>query len=238
MAFVCLLDCAFCFFQNQPCRLVPTELNCGLPCDESVFSTEIPTQKVQFQRTRDITIYSAFRRLFDDQQPVPQTPYTAPRSHPKVASPEPFSQQSVTALDMFILGHRMSLDPCFSKVCLHLARSVLTFVSPLVLYAFVHSHVALVSPFIRNCSSQFSEDPTLTAIRTALSRWQTMWTTIDSNVSIQGRGILGFYKNGYNFWLASQFLIRKKESVDALTSIGVTREHKLHQLQIVLQNDN
>jgi hypothetical protein len=90
---ISLLDCAFFFFQNYPCRLAHTEMECDLPCDESLFVSEHPFAEPNFRFQRDLRLSEAFRNLFDE----------APESSP----------MDLTALDMFILIHSMSCARSF-----------------------------------------------------------------------------------------------------------------------------
>lgn len=85
---ILLLDCAFFFFQNYPCRLSHTEMECDLPCDESLFVSEHPFVEPNFRFQREFRLSEAFRNLFEE----------APESSP----------MDLTALDMFILIHSMS----------------------------------------------------------------------------------------------------------------------------------
>ena len=48
---------------------------------------------------------------------------------------------------------------------------------------------------------------------------------------------MGFYKNGYNFWLVSQLLITKKESVDVVMRMEVKCKDKLEKLKVLLMDE-
>lgn len=48
---------------------------------------------------------------------------------------------------------------------------------------------------------------------------------------------MGFYKNGYNFWLVSQLLITKKASVDVVMQMEVKCEDKLEKLNVLLMDE-
>lgn len=88
---ISLLDCAFSFYQNFPCRLTPGELECDLPCDDFVFNCKHPFTHEHFRFTRETTIYEAFQYLFDDDQPISKINGTS---------------MDFTVLDTFILIHR------------------------------------------------------------------------------------------------------------------------------------
>lgn len=82
------------------------------------------------------------------------------------------------------------------------------------------------------------EDSTLIGIRTALSRWRDHWFTLRNTVSSHEWASMGFYKNGYNFWLVSQLLITKKESVDVVMQMEVKCEDKLEKLKVLLRDES
>ncbi|GAB1191426.1 hypothetical protein APSETT444_000599 [Aspergillus pseudonomiae] len=72
----------------------------------------------------------------------------------------------------------------------------------------------------------------------SLSRWHDHWTRLRSATSSHDWASMGFYKNGYHFWLVSQLLITKKESVDVVMRMEVKCEDKLEQLKVLLKDDN
>jgi hypothetical protein len=49
---------------------------------------------------------------------------------------------------------------------------------------------------------------------------------------------MGFFKNGYNFWLVSHLLTTKKESVDVVMKMEVRCEDKLEKLKVLLKDEN
>lgn len=49
---------------------------------------------------------------------------------------------------------------------------------------------------------------------------------------------MGFYRNGYNFWLVARLLINQKESVDVVMQMEVKCEDKLQKLSVLLQDEN
>ncbi|KAJ5502614.1 transcriptional regulator family: Fungal Specific TF [Penicillium fimorum] len=206
ISIISLLDCAFFFFQNYPCRLTYTEMECDLPCEESVFSSEHPFAEPNFCFSRGLVLSEAFENLFDE----------APESHP----------MSLTALDMFILIH--------------------------ILFSFINTHMTLLGSLIRtghfknprksasispNETSKISEDSILVSIRTALSRWRDYWVALRHRVTSDEWASMGFYKNGYNFWLVSQLLITNKNAVDVVMQMEVHCEDKLEKLKVLLLDD-
>lgn len=90
-----LIDCAFSFFSNFPCRLTVTEMKFDLPCEEVLFSSQHPFSEPKFKMSRHLTTYEAFRSLFAEEKSPPST------SHGKK------NPLGLNPLDMFILIHRM-----------------------------------------------------------------------------------------------------------------------------------
>jgi hypothetical protein len=122
-----------------------------------------------------------------------------------------------------------------------------------VLYAFINTHMTCLAPLLRNPitkqlptstgsgkrrQSVNQEDSTLIPIRIALMRWRDHWLTLRNTVSQHEWASMGFYKNGYNFWLVSQLLITKKESVDVVMKMEVRCEDKLEKLKVLLKDEN
>ncbi|KAL2871465.1 uncharacterized protein BJX67DRAFT_342292 [Aspergillus lucknowensis] len=217
MNIISLLDCAFSFYQNYPCRLSHTEIQWDFPCLESVFASEHPFASSNFQVSRGITLGDAFRNIFAETSG--QESHTLPDTIAKL-----------TVLDMFVLVH--------------------------VLYAFINTHMTCLAPLMRApCNSVskqlvsssgtgkrrqslIQDDSTLLPIRMALTRWRDHWLTLRNTVSSNEWASMGFYKNGYNFWLVSQLLITKKESVDVVMKMEVRCEDKLEKLKVLLKDEN
>ncbi|EAW08803.1 FTFMHR domain-containing protein, partial [Aspergillus clavatus NRRL 1] len=217
MNIISLLDCAFSFYSNYPCRLSHTEMACDFPCQESVFDSHHPFVEPSFQFARDIPISEAFEYLFDNSASEDPS-----QSHID-------SLSTMTIFDMFMLIH--------------------------LLYAFINTHMTLLAPLVRKTQiprskrssstatsksshSAIPEDSTLAAIRTALSRWRDHWVTLRNTVSSHEWASMGFYKNGYNFWLVSQLLITKKKSVDVVMQMEVKCEDKLEKLKVLLLDES
>lgn len=81
------------------------------------------------------------------------------------------------------------------------------------------------------------EDSLLTSIRTALTRWRDYWLAVRNQVSPDEWSTMGFYKNGYNFWLVSQLLITNKDAVDVIMQMEVHCEDKLKKLRVLLEDE-
>lgn len=120
------------------------------------------------------------------------------------------------------------------------------------MYAFINTHMTLLVPILPKVRAAQStqalgssisgrslihDDSILAAIRTALSRWRDHWVALHSQVSGDQWASMGFYKNGYNFWLVSQLLITKKESVDVVMQTEVKCEDKLERLKVLLVDE-
>ncbi|OQD85170.1 hypothetical protein PENSOL_c105G02686 [Penicillium solitum] len=205
ISIISLLDGAFFFFQNFPCRLTHTEMQCDLPCDESLFFSEHPFAEPNFRFSRGLKVSEAFKNLFDE------TPVSNP--------------MDLTALDMFILIH--------------------------ILFSFINTHVKLLgcsthmdysknpgeSAGVGTKDTTIPEDSILIAIRTALSRWRDYWIALRNGVTSDEWASMGFYKNGYNFWLVSQLLITRKDAVDVVMQMEVHCEDKLQKLNVLLLDD-
>ncbi|CAG8098647.1 unnamed protein product [Penicillium olsonii] len=78
------IDCAFYFFQNFPCRLTQSEMQCDLPSDKSLFFSRHPFSEPNFRFARDVTLAKAFENLMDESSSTPM---------------------DLTVLDMFMLIH-------------------------------------------------------------------------------------------------------------------------------------
>lgn len=110
------------------------------------------------------------------------------------------------------------------------------------LVGLIKNHVrALQSPQSPISSSDgktnLPEDNLLTSILTALGRWRDHWVALRNQVSSDEWSAMGFYKNGYNFWLVSQLLITKKDAVDVIMQMEVNCEDKLQRLAVLLKDE-
>lgn len=99
MNIISLLDGAFSFYQNYPCRLTHIEMECDFPCHESVFASEHPFGDPKFQLAREYTISETFQALFEEYS-------TQDALSPASESPTPDLLTSASVFDMFILIHR------------------------------------------------------------------------------------------------------------------------------------
>jgi hypothetical protein len=89
-----LLDCAFSFFANFPCRLTLSEMRFDLPCEDIYFSSLHPFSERSFTFSRRITLNEAFHSLFLHKPTMP-TSNPIKKNNPLGLNP----------MDMFILIH-------------------------------------------------------------------------------------------------------------------------------------
>lgn len=214
-----LLDCAFSFFVNFSCRLTLFEMKFDLPCEEIFFSSLHPFQERSFTFSRRITVYEAFQSLFPQQKLTSDMTNSGKKSNPLGLNP----------MDMFILIH--------------------------LLYVYTLTHITLFStsfPHTRPSSPNLSDtctpgtatgvapnlptstDTTLTLIKAALSCWCSLWTAIRSNIPRYAWTSLGFFRNGYNYWLVTQLLINNRGSADLMKGMEVGCEDTLKALKGLL----
>ncbi|CAG8932853.1 unnamed protein product [Penicillium salamii] len=199
------IDGAFYFFQNFPCRLTQSEMQCDLPSDKSLFFSRHPFAEPNFRFARDVTLIKAFENLMDES-------YT--------------EHMDLTILDMFMLIH--------------------------LLYSYINTHMPILGPVIRmsrikqpiqpasdSLQEAYSipDDPTLTPVKTALSRWRDHWFVLRNRIPSEEWAALGFYKNAYHFWLVSQLLITNENVVDVVMQMEVPCEDKLDKLKVLLLDD-
>ncbi|OJJ43912.1 hypothetical protein ASPZODRAFT_135951 [Penicilliopsis zonata CBS 506.65] len=230
---ISLVDCSFSLFRNYPCRLIHTEMNCDLPCEEHLFRSPHPFSDRKFKLSRNITISEAFQNLFE-KYPKREPPDGLSYSLSQSPRPAPdINPLQLTVFDMFVMIH--------------------------VLYAFINTHMTHLVPFMRSQASTSSsqsqpydiytsthrpssqlnpDDPILASIRTALSRWREIWFTLQNQMPHDKWVTMGIYRNGYNFWLVAQLLITKKASIDVIMQMEVKCEDKLQKLKVLLQDEN
>ena len=64
-----------------------------------------------------------------------------------------------------------------------------------------------------------------------------MWLAKRSKISEQDWAVMGFWKNGYNYWSIAQLMMSKKDSVDSIMRMDFG-EDKLEKLKALLQDDS
>src|SRR6266536_849916 len=97
--------------------------------------------------------------------------------------------------------------------------------------------MTLFSPSILGYTPERLGNPILVAIKTSLTRWCSLWMTIRAQIPPDEWANMGFYRNGYNFWLVAQLLFSKKKSIAVAMGMKVNCEDKLKQLKVLLQED-
>jgi hypothetical protein len=60
--------------------------------------------------------------------------------------------------------------------------------------------------------------------------------TVRARITNHAWASLGFFRNGYNYWLVTQLLINDKGSVDVLMGMEVNCEDTLKQLKKLLKD--
>ena len=230
-----LLDCAFSFFANFPCRLTLSEMKFDLPCEEIFFSSLHPFQEQSFTFSRRITVQEAFHSLFPQEKSTSPTSSSGKKANPLGLNP----------MDMFILVH--STYNWILVKSRFQSWSVLTIST--VLYVYTLTHITLFSSSLSHSTGQsspnlsrtstpggpttssYSTDSNHALIKAALSRWRCLWTAIRSNIPSHAWASLGFFRNGYNYWLVTQLLINNKGSADLMMGMEVGCEDTLKQLK-------
>lgn len=113
---------------------------------------------------------------------------------------------------------------------------------------YAHTQISLFSSFTL-CSPESSgastpnghtQDPgcdsNIALIKVALARWRALWIAIRASTPENVWATLGFFRNGYNYWLVTQLLVNNKGSVDVLLGMEVNCEDTLQQLQSLLKD--
>lgn len=62
--YVILVDCAFLFFRGLPLRVMTSEVECDLPCIETVFDAVHPFSEPDFAFRRSCPTMLVFQKLF------------------------------------------------------------------------------------------------------------------------------------------------------------------------------
>jgi hypothetical protein len=193
-----------------------------LPSDELFFSSAHPFSEPHFIPSHHVTTFEAFQSLFG---PINPPPGLLNKKN------NPFGHN---AMDMFILIHRKC--ECLMAYCI---KHTLILI---VLYVHVYKHITLclggtsttTETGIRTSYAP-SSDSNLALIKSALSRWRSWWNSIRSNIPSNAWANLGFFRNGYNYWLVIQLLVNNKASVDVMMGMEVGCEDTLKQLKELLQ---
>ncbi|GAB7343181.1 hypothetical protein MBLNU457_1250t1 [Dothideomycetes sp. NU457] len=72
MNVIIALDAALLFFQSYPCKLTLAEMDCDLPCEESLFSSRHPFAEPNFRFTRNLTLKQGMEALFSADGSTPE----------------------------------------------------------------------------------------------------------------------------------------------------------------------
>ncbi|KAH7317829.1 putative C2H2 finger domain protein [Rhexocercosporidium sp. MPI-PUGE-AT-0058] len=215
-----LLDCAFSFFANFPCRLSLSEMKFDLPSEEPFFASLHPFSVPNFTLRRNLTTIEAFRGLFKPTQISGQ----GTKGNPLGLNP----------MDMFILIHLL-------YVSAHTQIIQFPFSLPRSPSTSGTSTPLPPTPTNAQTPKTTTNTPTLPTsnvalIRTALSRWRSLWITIRNSIPSNSWANLGFFRNGYNFWLVTQLVINNKGSAELLMGMEVGCDDTLKQLKGLLKD--
>jgi hypothetical protein len=172
--------------------------------------------------SRDLTTYDAFQSLFGERKCPTIPPNPENKGNSLYFNP----------MDMFILIHR-KYDSA-SYYCIFLIL--------IVLYVHVHKHITLclggtttIPETGIGTSYTPISDSNLILIKSALSRWHTLWTIIRSKIESYQWAQLGYFRNGYNYWLVIQLLVNNNGSIDIMMGMEVGCEDTLKQLKELLR---
>lgn len=102
MHFIILVDCAYSFFQNYPCRLILPELECDFPCEEHIFDSPHPYSEPSFRFSRGIKVDDALIKLFKEP---PEKSHSS-NQQAQFRSDDNTMDEKFTFLDTFVLIHR------------------------------------------------------------------------------------------------------------------------------------
>ncbi|CZT08061.1 uncharacterized protein RAG0_13283 [Rhynchosporium agropyri] len=181
-----------------------------LPSEDSFFASVHPFQEPNFSTSRNMTTREAYQGLFKPSQ----VPAQGTKGNPLGLSP----------MDMFILIHLLYVSA--HAQILHFPQSLSLQLSP----DSSGSSTPLASP---NTSPPTSN---ISLIKIALSHWRSLWITIRSSIPSTAWARLGFFRNGYHYWLITQLIISNKRSVDVLLGMEVGCEDTLQQLKQLLKD--
>lgn len=215
---ITLLDCAFLFFANFPMRISFSEMKFELPCEEHLWSSSHPFAEKNFTPNRNVTLFEAFQSLFGQLKGAP-VPVQAMKGNPFGLNP----------IDMFTLIHLIYVY----------THTQITQYPPSFPRSPSQSGTSTPSPTNTNPNSTSASDqppdPNITMIRGALSRWRSLWINIRSSISSTSWDKIGFFRNGFNYWLVIHLLISNKGSGDILLGMEVGCEDALKQLRGLLR---
>ncbi|KAF2152399.1 hypothetical protein K461DRAFT_146169 [Myriangium duriaei CBS 260.36] len=214
------IDCAFLFFHNYPCKLSFAEMECDLPCDELLFSSQNPFSEPNFTFSRNITLRRSFEMLFDPNSHLPHG-------------------EHFRILDMFLLIHvlyafiitRLVLRAPFGPPGPPPAHSDHYGQAPTPSDRHPQPNgPSLLSRTATNAGLD-SPDPVINRILAALSRWQEMWNTTWNATSKDGLVVAGFFKGSHKFYVVAHMVASKHEQVEGAWLLEPKCEDKLERLQ-------
>ncbi|KAK9439710.1 hypothetical protein VB005_07869 [Metarhizium brunneum] len=208
-----LLDCAFLFFSNYPCKLAFSELEHDLPCENAVFNAKHPFAEENFRFRRGSTTAEAFEELFREQS-------NPPPAQRQCDVESCVNYGSRTVVDLFLTIHLLYV---FIRTNMLLRRPL----------------GAAMGQRRQNPASEqpaWAEgvDQITAAARHALKRWRSSWLAVRANTRQDVWRASGMHRNAYNFWLVAHLLIEKNEALDLVKRIEVQCEDSLQSLKLLL----
>jgi hypothetical protein len=202
-----LLDCAFTFFANFPCRFALSELEFELPCEGRFFNNAKPFTKSGFTTSRRYPIQVAFQSLFEQRDPQQSAGGT--NTEPNLGPLD------LNCMDMFILIHLL-------YVCAHT-------------HVTMFSQAPRIDERTSDELTPTSNS-NRARIESALARWRNLWATIRTRISKAQWSELGFITNGYHYWLVTQLLISHPGSSALLRGMQVNCEDTLKHIRKLLRD--
>ncbi|GAB7353525.1 hypothetical protein MBLNU459_g3968t1 [Dothideomycetes sp. NU459] len=194
MHFIVLVDCAYSFFQNYPCRLIPAELECDFPCEEHIFDSPHPYSEPNFSFSRGLKVHDVFSRLFQEPTDRP----SSSGHHTRVRASSTTVGFKLTLFDTFVLIH--------------------------LLYVHTNTYMNLTTLLKLPSSRFREHDPTLAAMKRALLVWRDLHMELRAKMTEQEFTSLPFWKNGYNYWLVTHLLISKKDKLDVVMRMDISED--------------
>ncbi|KAL1310479.1 hypothetical protein AAFC00_000769 [Neodothiora populina] len=179
-----LVDCSFIFFVNFPPHFDVTEMQCDLPSKDSLFESLHPFSLPDFSPSRRTTILDILQDYLHPEKDVDGRcidPLSKFNAGP--------TGKGMLAFDTFVVIHAL-------YVVLH-SRMRLRFLVGAEHDTFVSGH--------RQDHPDF-----LQPIRAALDLWHQSWQNMRASCTPSEWESLGFWKNGYPYWLIMQLLLTKK----------------------------
>lgn len=123
----------------------------------------------------------------------------------------------------------------------HTTREITNFIANFcvqVLYVHVNAQMMLLAPLLRvRKSHELDQDVSIKATKSALLRWRDIWMAMRAKINDDEWTTMGFWKNGYDYWVVAHLLMSKKDKVDSVMRMDFG-EDKLEKLKLLVQDDS